>query len=93
MPTTVKNIYIVNASSSASGGGAITGLPDSPVTNMLFQDCDLTCGTPVRLTNTANLDTAGLKITLPNGGPDFTNGSANGGSKARPKGPGTKKQP
>ena len=30
MPTTVKNIYIINVSGSASGGGAIVGLPDSP---------------------------------------------------------------
>ena len=93
MPTTVKNIYIINVSGSASGGGAIVGLPDSPITNILFQDCNLTCGTPVRLTNTANLDTAGLKITLPNGGPGFTTGSSTGGAKGRPKKSGTQTQP
>ena len=39
----------------------------------------------MRLTNTANLDTAGLKITLPNGGPGFTTGSFDGRAKGRPK--------
>jgi polygalacturonase len=78
MPTSVKNVYIVNVTGTANGGGAIVGLPDSPVSNILFQDCDLTCGTPVRLINTANLDTAGLKITLPNGGPAFTTNSLPG---------------
>ena len=93
MPTTLKNIYIINVTGAATGGGAIVGLPDSPVTNILFRDCSLACGTPVRLTNTANLDTASLKITLPNGGPGFTTGSSTGGTKGGSKKSGTKKQP
>jgi polygalacturonase len=93
MPTTVKNIYIINVTGTANGGGAIRGLPDSPVTNILFRDCDLTCATPVRLTNTANLDTAGLKITLPNGGPAFTSTNSAPDTQARPNTPGSPAQP
>ncbi len=71
MPTIVRNVYVINVTGNASGGGGISGLPDSPITNILFQDCNFTSGSAVRLTNTANLDTSGLKITLPNGGPAF----------------------
>ncbi len=93
MPTTVKNIYIINVTGTATGGGAIVGLPDSPVTNILFRDCDLTCNTPVRLTNTTNLDTAGLKITLPNGGPAFISNNFTPGTRAGRDIPGTQTQP
>ncbi|HVT80422.1 MAG TPA: glycosyl hydrolase family 28 protein [Phycisphaerae bacterium] len=72
MPTTVRNVYVINVTGSANGGGAISGLPDSPITNILFKDCNVTSNSPVRLSNTVNLDTSGLKITLPNGGPSFT---------------------
>jgi polygalacturonase len=72
MPTTVRNVYIINVTGTADAGGSIHGLPDGPITNILFQDCNLTSGSAVRLSNTANLDTSGLKITLPNGGPAFT---------------------
>jgi polygalacturonase len=93
MPTSVKNIYIINLSGAATGGGSILGLPDSPVANILFQDCDLTCGTPVRIVNTANLDTAGLKITLPNRGPAFTSTNSTPGTQAPPNLPETQTQP
>jgi hypothetical protein len=93
MPTTVKNIYIINVTGTASGGGSIVGLPDSPVTGILFRDCDLTCGTSVRLVNTANLDTAGLKIALPNGRPAFTSTNSTPGTQASPNIPGTQTQP
>jgi polygalacturonase len=93
MPTSVKNVYIINVTGSASGGGAIVGLPDSPVTNILFQDCNLTCGSPIRLTNTANLDTAGLKITLPNGGPAFITNNSTPATQPRRNATTTQAQP
>jgi polygalacturonase len=80
MPTTVRNVYVINVTGSARSGGAIHGLPDAPITNILFKDCELTSGSPVRLSNTANLDTSGLKITVPDGGPAFT--STNGPATA-----------
>ncbi|HVT82023.1 MAG TPA: glycoside hydrolase family 28 protein, partial [Phycisphaerae bacterium] len=76
MPTTVRNVYIINVTGTATGGGAILGLPDSPITNIVFKDCDLTANSPVRLTNTANLDTAGLKLKVPNGPAFITNNNA-----------------
>ncbi len=93
MPTTVKNIYIINVTGAASGGGSILGLPDSPVTGILCRDCGFTCGTPVRLVNTANLDTAGLKITLPNGRAAFTSTNSTPGTQASPNIPGNRTQP
>jgi polygalacturonase len=93
LPTTVKNIYIVNVTGTASGGGAIRGLPDSPIANILFRDCDVKCGTPVRLFNTTNLDTAGLKLTLPNGGPAFISANAPLSGDARPNRAGAQTQP
>jgi len=85
MPTTVRNVYIINVTGNANAGGSIHGLPDSPITNILFQNCALTSGSAVRLSNTANLDTAGLKITLPNGGPAFTStNTPAGASTTRP---------
>ena len=67
MATTVKNVYILNVTGSATNGGGITGLPDSPITNILFENCDLKANSPLRLSNTANLDTKGLKLTVPMG--------------------------
>jgi len=93
LPTTVKNIYILNVTGTASGGGAIRGLPDSPVANILFRDCDVTCGTPVRLINTASLDTAGLKLTLPNGGPAFISTNSPIAAETHPNRTGTQTQP
>jgi len=83
MPTTVKNVYIINVTGNANGGGAITGLADSPITNILFKDCVLTANTGVRITNATNLDTAGLKLTVPNGPPIIyanTQGPGTGGT-------------
>ncbi len=71
LPTTVRNVYILNVTGNANAGGAIHGLPDAPITNILFQDCTLRIGSPVRLSNTANLDLAGLKLTVPDGGPGY----------------------
>jgi polygalacturonase len=76
MPTKVRNVYVINVTGNANSGGAILGLPDSPITNIMFKDCDIKANSPVRLSNTANLDTAGLKLTLPNGGPAFTTTNA-----------------
>jgi polygalacturonase len=86
VPTTVRNVYIINVTGNARAGGAIHGVSDSPITNILFQDCNLTAGSPVRLTHTANLDTSGLKITVPNGGPAFTsdNSQTSRGAATRP---------
>jgi exo-poly-alpha-galacturonosidase len=69
MPTTVKNVYIINVTGTANNGGAILGLPDSPITNILFKDCVFSANSPVRMVNTANLDTNGLKLTVPGGAP------------------------
>jgi exo-poly-alpha-galacturonosidase len=69
MPTTVRNVYVVNVTGSANSGGSIHGLPDAPITNILFKDCNLTAGTGVELSNTANLDTSGLKLTATSGEP------------------------
>ncbi|HEY4329084.1 MAG TPA: glycoside hydrolase family 28 protein [Phycisphaerae bacterium] len=83
MPTVVKNVYIINVTGSARSGGSILGLVDSPITNILFKDCDLKANSAVRLSNTANLDTTGLKLTLPNGGPAFiTTNSTTGTQRA-----------
>jgi len=62
---TVKNIYIINVTGTATGGGDIVGSPIPPSPTFLFRDCDLTCNTPVRLTNATNLETAGLKSPCP----------------------------
>ncbi len=86
-PTKVRNVYIINVTGNANSGGSIHGVPDSPITNILFQDCDLTATTGVRLTNTANLDTKGLKLTVQSGEPLLT-GPARGGRGAGAQGAG-----
>lgn len=81
VPTKVRNVYIINVTGNARSGGSIHGVPDSPITNILFQDCVLTAGAPLRLTNTANLDTSGLKLTVPEGQEAII--SSNGPAAAR----------
>ncbi len=87
MPTTVRNVYIIHVTGNARSGGAIVGLPDSPITNIFFRDCELSANSAVRLTNTANLDSAGLKLTLPNGGPPLVISSGASQPPPTPRGP------
>ena len=84
MPTVVRNVYVINVTGNANSGGSIHGLPDSPITNIMFKDCVLTANTGVRLSNTANLDTSGLKLTVANGAPILDGAAAGRGRGAPP---------
>ena len=75
MPTAIKNVYLINIHGNVSGtgpnGGAgrIHGLEDSPITNILFQNCNITAVAGLHIDNAKNLDTAGLKLTVQQGEP------------------------
>ena len=69
MPTSIKNVYILGVTGNAASGGMIHGLPDAPITNILFKDCVLTANTGIRIDNAKNVDTSGLKLTVQQGEP------------------------
>jgi polygalacturonase len=69
MPTKIRNIYLINVTGTVRSGGSIHGLPDSPIENILFQNCDIKATTGLRIDNAAGLDTAGLKLTVEQGAP------------------------
>jgi polygalacturonase len=71
MPTKIKNVYLINITGNVRSGGAIHGLPDAPIENILFQDCTINAATGLRLDNTLNLDTKGLHLTVDQGSPIF----------------------
>jgi polygalacturonase len=72
VPTTVRNVYILNVTGDVRSGGAIAGLANSPITNVVFKDCALTAQTGLRIENARDLDTSGLKIAVQQGEPIFT---------------------
>jgi polygalacturonase len=79
MPPTVRNVKIINVHGLASTGGVIAGLPDSLISNVTFENCDVTTYTGLRLSDVtgilaptapgAPLSIPGLKINSEDGNP------------------------
>jgi len=67
MPTKIKNVYLINIHGTVRSGGVIHGLPDSPIENVLFKDCDIKAATGLRIDNAEGLDTNGLKLSVEQG--------------------------
>lgn len=65
----VRDIKIINVTGTARTVGTIIGLAGSPITNVVFQNCNITAQTGLTLTHTANLDLSGLHLTVARGDP------------------------
>jgi polygalacturonase len=65
----VRNVRIINVSGTVADAGFIHGLPDSPIDNVTFKNCNIKAERGLRVENVKNLDLSGLTIETSNGEP------------------------
>ncbi|MEJ2648939.1 MAG: glycosyl hydrolase family 28 protein [Sedimentisphaerales bacterium] len=65
----VRNVKIINVSGTTDNVGDMYGLPDSPITNVTFENCNIKAQRGFTLENVENLDLSGLKIEVQQGEP------------------------
>lgn len=68
-PTDCHNIQLIHITGTARSGGVISGIAGGPVHDVKFVDCNITAQSPLRITNAHDIDTTGLKLTVPQGPP------------------------
>lgn len=68
----VRNVKIINLHGKATAVGLIRGLPDSFIDGIVFENCHVTAERGLTIEHARNLDTTGLKITVPAGVAPFT---------------------
>lgn len=64
--TELKNVRFVRVHGKVRAAGSILGLSASPISGVKFEDCDLETSKPLVLKNSADVDTAGLRIDSAN---------------------------
>jgi polygalacturonase len=67
VPVVVRDVRIINVNGDARTAGIIHGLPDSPVQNVTFTNCNITAQTGLILENVRDLHTEGLHLTVADG--------------------------
>jgi hypothetical protein len=67
--TVVRNIRLINFSGTASSGGVMVGMKDSPILGVKFKDCNVTAQRGLVLGNVKNPDLSGLKLKVAEGEP------------------------
>lgn len=65
----VRNVKIINVSGNVESAGVIHGLENSPVENVIFENCNIRAKKGLLLENVTNLDLSGLKIWVETGEP------------------------
>jgi len=64
----VRDVRIVNVSGTAANVGDMTGLDDSPITDIIFENCTIDASeSGFVLHNVEDIDLSGLKIKVPEG--------------------------
>jgi polygalacturonase len=63
----VRNIKLINISGTVRSAGVISGLPGSPIENVVFQNCNITAATGLTIDNARGLDLSGLHLTVTEG--------------------------
>ena len=62
--TELKNIQIINVKGTCRSMGEIKGYEQSPITGILFKNCDIKTEKNLILTNTENINLEGLKVDV-----------------------------
>ncbi|BAV07321.1 Polygalacturonase [Filimonas lacunae] len=65
VPTIVRNILIKNVSGTVQSAGDMSGLDNSPIQNVTFENCYIKATTGLSLNHVTGIDTTGLHVTLP----------------------------
>ena len=63
----VRDVKIVNVSGTVDQVGDMTGLDDSPIENVVFENCKIDAKTGFQLKNVKGLDLSGLSINVEEG--------------------------
>lgn len=63
----VRNVNIINVSGTVGHVGEIYGLKDSPIENVVFENCTINAGSGLILENVKRLDLSGLTIHVEEG--------------------------
>lgn len=63
----VRNVKIINVSGTVQSVGDMHGLKDSPIQNVIFEDCEITAQKGFIIDNVEGLDISGLTIHLDEG--------------------------
>ncbi|MCX6238028.1 MAG: glycosyl hydrolase family 28 protein [Bacteroidia bacterium] len=64
-----RNVRIINVSGTTASVGDMHGLKDSPIRNVIFENCSITAKRGFVLDNVEGLDISGLKIQVSEGEP------------------------
>jgi hypothetical protein len=64
-----RNVKIINVSGTTATVGDMHGLKESPVKNVVFENCNITAKRGFVLDNVEGLDLSGLKIQVSEGEP------------------------
>ena len=64
-----RRIRLINVSGTAQSGGVIRGLKDSPIENVVFEDCRVTAETGLVVEHAREMDYYGLKLAVKEGAP------------------------
>ena len=64
-----RNVKIINVSGDAQSVGTISGLPDSPIQGITFQNCHITANTGLRITHARDINLSGLTLDVKDGPP------------------------
>jgi polygalacturonase len=65
----VRNVKIINLHGTVESVGGISGLADSPILGVKFENCHLSAQRGLVLSNTRDVDTDGLEIKVQSGEP------------------------
>ena len=65
----VRNVQIINVSGTVTEAGFIHGLPNSPIEDVIFENCNINAVRGLRVENVKNLDLSGLTIKTEEGEP------------------------
>jgi polygalacturonase len=68
-PPVFRNVKLINVSGTADTGGLITGLNDSPISNVKFENCKVTAQRGLVLSNVKDVDLSGLELKVAEGEP------------------------
>ncbi len=69
MAPTVRHIRLINVHGTAAVVGTIHGLAESPITDVVFENCDITAQRGLTIDHVRDLDTSGLQLTVAQGDP------------------------
>ena len=67
--TVVRNVKIINVTGTVKTAGMMHGMKDSPIENVMFENCKISAQKGLTLDNVKNIDLSGLDLKVEQGEP------------------------